>query len=156
MVQSIYILKEYMYPHLNSKFQKFPDDVIMWRHHLTQLHVGFFDPWFQLGGQFTRPLCKLSNTCGMKMGFCMLIKEYYKICFQYLLLPWRHYFWWRQHFRLWRHHMEKYRKIRWGLVNWRHEARSSPNYQQMFLLLTLCYGPNMKSFASFKRKLWVI
>ena len=41
-------------------------------------------------------------------------------------------------------------------VKWRHQVGFSPNFQEVFLLLTLSCGVNMKSFASFKRKLWAI
>ena len=37
------------------------------------------------------------------MGFCMILKCYKKVCLNFLFLPWRHYFRWRQHFCRWRH-----------------------------------------------------
>ena len=56
-------------------------------------------------------------------------------------------FWWRQHF------LGKFRK---NDVTWRHHVGFSKKVQKIFILLILCCGPNMKSFAQFKRKLWTI
>ena len=41
-------------------------------------------------------------------------------------------------------------------VKWRHHVGFSPKSQNMFLSSILCCGVNMKSFASFKRKLWAL
>ena len=39
-------------------------------------------------------------------------------------------------------------------VTWRHHVGFSKKIQKVFLFMVSCFRPNMKSFASFKRKLW--
>ena len=52
--------------------------------------------------------------------------------------------------------LEKKWKMTSRDVTWRHHVGFLPTFQKMFLLLILWLCPNMKSFASFKRKLWTI
>ena len=66
---------------------------------------------------------------------------------------WRHYFSWGHHFCKWRHNMGIHSKMTLRAIKWRHHVGFS---QDMFLLLILSCGVNIKSFASCKRKLCTI